>query len=396
MSEQRILLEELYRILQELEPEIVGELEMHENRVTALGGRISFAADVLQDEEGHSSLAHCHIVAELPMVAASENGYAEKLDACVVGINEDRKEALLGAVANWAATACAPIFSLLLGREVMGATYFDGSDDFGIAGCCGYAGVMMCRAYETSFDLAPFQSQKLFDGADTMAPPATNHLAKVTLQASGDGRWIRNLEVDGHLAAYADELPESGDLASQGVIVQFATFHYNNQPEWIATRQTIDDAINRFVEFLAETQEPHQALASLEDSGVDFELTYILNSFTPLAFGRALFSHLGAKFSTNYILIRKSGEIEQDVPLLWEPVYVRSLVICHQLMLTPLAEAAKTLALFSPEVNSLSQAVNQGQRPDAVKMMPPIVVESGTTAETRQTAMETLQTHFQP
>jgi hypothetical protein len=387
MDESTVVLKLLHASLQNEDPDVIGDMELVSDGLIVLNGRLTLTAEVQQDPGVHPSLAHCHVVAE-----TDDPELAGRLDACIVGVNDDREQALANAVESWMTTVAGPVLSLAHGHEVLGAVQFDGSQDFGVPGCHGFVGPMLGRMFDAGFDLSVFQERGLFDGADAMAPPGLAHLSKVTLQAVPGADWRRNLEVDGHLAAHSDLLKNSADVAaSQGIVSQFAVFHFADQPRWIDTRKTVDHAIQRFIEIFAETKDIRQALEVLTSEGVEPSLAHVINSFTTLAFGRAIFAHSGVKFSQDYSLIKRNGEIEEEHPLIREAIFARSLMLCHQVLSTDLCEAAKALSLQSPELDAINRGANAGHQLNTMELLPPIVSEFGTSRETLETAIQKIQ-----
>lgn len=385
MNETAVVLRAIRDELEKQSQETVGNLDLTGETLSVLNGAVKLRAAVPADPDAHPAVAHCHVVADLADRKAS-------LDACVTGIHPDRREGLVDAAHSWVETVASPVLSLLHARPVMGAAHFDGSEGQGVAGCHGFVGPMRARFFTRPFGLDGFSDVAVFDYAAELAPPGIVHLAKVTLEATANGRWNRNLEIDGHVASYADR-PWNVEIAapSRCVASQFAVFHYADQPQFIETRQRTDDAIRRFVSAFQRTDVPEKAAEMLLAEGVDPVLAHRVAAFVPLALGRVVLSPLCASFAPDFVRITRDGTAKAGAKLMHEPVFARTITVSHAFMESGLLESVKKIALASPELHSINNALHAGSKPENLKLLPPIIPDPGTGKDAVEQAMEQLR-----
>src|SRR5688572_26866188 len=119
---ERLMAEETSIVLEALRDElgrhpadIVGALELADDHLRVAGGNMRLFPAVKSDPDVHPSVAHAHVIAD---VGVGER--AARLDACVVGIDDDRSAALRSAMRGWVAAVASPLFSLVHARPVMG------------------------------------------------------------------------------------------------------------------------------------------------------------------------------------------------------------------------------------------------------------------------------------
>jgi hypothetical protein len=298
-SEASIVLRALHQELDKHPRDVVGPLLLSGDVLSVFDGRMRLAAQVISDPGDHPSLAHAHVVAE---IGGAVRGHAEvaTFDACVVGLHAERHQALAASAQNWVAAVAGPLFSLLHARPVLGAAHFDGSEPWGVAGCHGFVGPLVARMFEKEFDLSALEGAALFDYADALAPPGLVHLAKVSLEAENNA-WNRNLEIDGHAAVYSEPHWETAAVAPrQGLVSQFAVFHYGGRPDAVEERRRVDEAIRQFLPAFRQADSTARAADLLESRGFGAELVDRVASFMPLALGRIVFGGVGAAFSPDF------------------------------------------------------------------------------------------------
>jgi len=199
-EESTYVLSVIHEELLKQDAKIVGRLDMLPDRLTAFDRQLVLRAGIRSDADLHHSIAHCHIVA-----AIGRTSFSDPLDACVMGMNDDRREALAGAARNWVSNVGSVVFSLLHAAPVMSACHFNGEDALGVPGCHGFVGPIYGYGMKGLEDPAALAHEGLFEYAEAMAPPGMVHLAKVVLQAGGPQGWTRSLEIDGHQASYEEK-----------------------------------------------------------------------------------------------------------------------------------------------------------------------------------------------
>ena len=374
VDEAAYLLQVIHDELTRLDSEIVGRISVDGQTLFAMDQKVRLTASVHRDPGSHASLAHCHVVAEIPL-----SGQPARLDACVVGIDPARFKALADAAHIWTASFAGPLFSLMHARPVLGATHFDGTNAEGVTGCHGFAGPMIGRQFGAKFDFADLVSTPMFESAAEMAPPGVLHLVKVTLEAQGNGRWTRNLEIDGHAATYADKDWNAGGAApDKGLASRFAVFHYADQPAAIEARRCIDQAIRQFVLAFQTTDRLQDAIAKLGEQRIAPDLIRRVTDFVPLAFGRLVMIRTGVSFPSEFMRIRPGGESETGLKLMREAVFARAMSIGCELIGGETLAAAKKVALLSPELNVINNALHHGSKLENLALSPTVFSDGQT------------------
>lgn len=366
--------------------EIVGALELTGDVLAVFNGQMLLEAETRSDPGYHPSIAHCHVVARIGNTSLSD-----PLDACVMGIDPDRRHGLAKAAQNWVTNVGSPLFSLLHARPVMDATHFGGNDPWGVPGCHGFVGPLFGYNMTRLEDPSPIFEAGIFDYAAAMAPPGMVHLAKVVLDAKGVGGWSRTLEIDGHLANFEEKQWNCGVPAPQvGVISQFAVFHHGGNKEAVESRRRLDEAIRQFVAEVARTKSVDAATHVLGEGGFDPDVVHRVASFAPLAFCRVVFAHIGVKYSTEFIRITKEGTC-QTLKYMREPAFARSLALMRDLFDAGFAEAVKGLAMNSSTFNVISQSLNSGSKPQDLLIFPAIIPDPDADAAAVERAVNQLQ-----
>jgi len=386
MNEPAHILQVIHDELARLDQEIVGELDLSEDSLTAMGGKLTLNAVVHHDEGLHSAIAHCHVTAR---VADEQTGH---LDACLIGINPDRAAALADAAQYWINVVAGPIFSLLHERPVLGTTAFDGSESYGVSGCSGYVGPKCARMLAEADDMKLLDDTPSFDFAAEMAPPGIVHLTKVTLEASGEAGWNRTLEVDGHSATHVDRpWPAVEQAPAQGIVSQFAVFHYADQTQKVDERKQVDDTIRRYVAMVGTSGDTNNPIDTMLNEGVPAELLDQIATYAPLAFGRAALNSIGATFSPTYVQLKQDGTTTDGLQLMHQPVFARSIILSQEFMSSAeTIEGFKLIALSSSEVVTINNAMNEGSKPEDLALLPPIIPDHGVSDETIQRTMKEL------
>jgi hypothetical protein len=377
MNEADVLLRMLSEELGEESPEIVGRLELTGEGLSVMDGRANLSVVIRDDPGAHPALVHCHVMTQLG------EEHSGLLDACIVGIDQRREEGLRDAARSWKQLVGGPIFSLMHARAVMGAEHFDGSQSVGASGCHGFVGPLGTRMLnKKGLDATASLDAPMFDYAAEIAPPGIVHLAKVTLQADGNGAWNRNLEIDGHLAAHADTPWKRGPAApADGMATRFAVFHYADQPERIEDRRDLDSSIRRFVAAFQKVDDSDSAAEVLKNAGVEDELVNRVVAFAPLAFAHVIFATLRNSFPDEYILVRRDGTLLEGLQLMQEPAFARAMMLSQELSGSETLEALKKVACTSSLVHAINNAALRGSKPEDLIMTPPVVFYPGASEE---------------
>ena len=383
-AESTVVLQEIQRLLQPHE-DVAGQLEMESDCLaTKLDGkRFVIRARIENDPNAHPSLAHVHVIVESEQTELM-NG---SLDACVLGIDADRQEALKNAASNWFTAAAGPVFSLFHARPVLNAQHFSGEEPWGVSGTHGFAGPLIVRFESDEALVTKLFEQPLFQFAPEMAPPGVIHLAKATLNVNSN-RWCRTIEVDGHAATYRDDAWNAdAPVPKQIIASRFATFHYADQPDRIAARQLLDDVIRNYVQVFARTQAIEKTRIQMIQSGHPEPVVDRVDRFLTLALGRALITgNMPIQHATTYHRVLPAGEMLCDVPLISEPAFARGIALAGELSQSYL-EAVKQLALCSAEVNAINNLLNKGGKLENCQGSPFIVPDLGTTNKAFERAL---------
>lgn len=389
MNESVVVLRAIYDELAQHGSRLTGAMSMSNGTISVLEGRANLRAVVHHDHGTHASLAHGHVICDID---GDDSGH---LDTCVVGINEDREQALASVGRSWVPLAAGPIFSHLLERQVLGAGRFGHENSLGIADCHGYFGPGISRMMPDDADLSAFEDDDMpvFEFAAQMAPAGNVHLVKVTLQANGEHGWQRNIEVNGHGASHNDPVWEpAGSAPAHGIVSQAAVFQPRDPQEWNQQRQQLDDAICGFVTAFKTVDNADDASDVIHQQGSPDDVISRVVRFAPIAIGRVLLAHLGTKFSNQFIRIAADGTVEAGKHLMREPTFARATMLARVLSTdADLVEPMKTLARNGSEVQAISDMLKSGSQPDDLELFPPIVPDAGTSQDVVTRAVEELQ-----
>ena len=384
-SESTTVLQEIHRLLQPHE-DVVGQLEMKSDYLsTKLGGKLFVIRVRIENDPGaHPSIAHAHVIVESEQTDLMHG----QLDACVLGIDSDRQEALKNAASNWFEAAAGPIFSLFHARPVLNAEHFNGGEPWSVSGAHGFAGPLIVRFGADESIGAKLVERPLFQFAPEMAPPGIIHLTKATLNVDSH-RWCRTIEVDGHAATYRDAAWNAEVPAPKQMIAsRFATFHYADQPEKAAARQLLDDVIKKYVLVFARTRDMGQTRIQMMKAGQPEALVDRVDHFLTLALGRAIITgDMPIQHAVTYHRVLPSGEMLCDIPLMSEPAFARGKALAGELARSQL-EVVKQLALCSAEVNAINNLLNAGGKLENCQASPFIVPDLGTTNEAFERALQ--------
>lgn len=319
MEESRRILQHIREGLAAHERQLVGAVEIRDDVLFALDGKLSLQVQLQQNTGISNQIAHFHVVSRLGTASTSP-----ALDACVVGMGADRASALKSLAERWVGAVGCVVFSLLHAKPVMGAVHFDGTQSWGLPDCHGFLGPIHARV-SGKIDLTPALHDGLFDGVVALAPPGLLHICKVTLDADGRGGWKRVIEIDGHAARFEETAWScSVEPPKQTVIAtQYAVFHFADRPGAVDRQVRLDAAICEFVAVCKATGSTEGVTEILVERGHEPDVVERVANFAPVAFCRVLFGGIGATFSPDYVRIPPSGKPERR-RLLHEPAFARS------------------------------------------------------------------------
>lgn len=379
-----VVLKQIEKLL-EPHTDVVGELICHSDYISTKlkGVEHTIRVKIVDDSNMHASMAHAHVIVESSQIDLK--GY---LDACVLGIDSKREAALKDAADYWFTAAAGPIFSLLHARPVLNAQHFCGDETWGVEGVHGFVGPLIVRLSSDESLAEKLIKESLFQYSSSLAPPGLVHLAKTTLNVV-NGKWSRTIEVDGHQASYCDRAWNTQVVVpKQAVASRFATFHFGNQAEKVKQRQSLDDAIRKYVEIFEAHQDAAKICQALIEAGHSADTVDRVDNFITLAFGRALITdRMPFQPAQTYHRVMPSGELRYDVPLMSEPAFARSLVLSDELARTHL-ETVKELALWSAEIDAINNLLNAGGKLEDCQGCPFLIPDLGTPSEVYEQAVQ--------
>lgn len=347
-------------------------------------GRITLRAEIVASEEGKP--VHAHVFATL-----HEHG-DEVLEACILGMGDDRDAALQQAAMIWMQGVGAPIRSFLDDRPVCMASRVDRDVGGALADGRAYAGPIFPRGLDASVVSALDDSLPWFRFAAESAAPKRVHLAKVSI-SPGDGTgWARQLEIDGHDVSHRDPDWPAGVASSRaGYVTRFAVFEL--RPDEVGRRAELDRTIRHFAGHYARHGSVDDLMDEMVRQGFDPHLVDEVESISTLAFGRTLFEDRGVTYPSTIIRARGDGRLEMDVPLLSIPAYTRARALAPELKQTLTPDDFTTLCAYSAESNVILDAMEAEKDLDVTALMlyPCAVPDRDASQETMDAALHLLQ-----
>lgn len=367
-------------------------------------GRVTLRASVNdlemgEEREPEAGMAHAHVRATL------HEHDDEVLDACLIGMGDDRKGALGQAAIVWMTCVAGPIRSFLDNKPVCmtcqaGVSGGDTSQgfvegDYGLPGLRAYVGPSIARGFDDPKIHASLNDTKpWFRYAAESAAPRRVHLAKATILGSRQEGWKREMEIDGHEVAYSDPHWDPGIAPPEiGYLTRFAVFEFPRNSREITRRAALERTIRYFAEHYGDYPSVDELMAAMTKDGFDAELVSEVEAFSTIAFGRALFEHMGANYSPTVIRARRDGRVETDVPLMTIPAYTRGRAIAAKLRETMDPEKFQALALYNAESHAMVQVLEaEGDQVDLskLKMYPLVIPDPGVSDQTMEAALAKL------
>ena len=390
-DEGQVLLQALYERLGELDSDIVGEVHMDDQQsiITACTGNITIRIGEIEPESGGQGVGHCHICVDFGQ--NKELNDITNLEACMIAQGETRKEALRNVANNWVAFVAPPVFSMIHCAPVLGASHFEGTEVFSVAGHHGFVGPL--KLSFGSDELAnTLPKMKLFDYVAEIVPPTESplHIVKVTVAANSSSgvplAWRRVIEIDGHNSTLLehpwqeamDTLSDDGNCLQDGIAVAsvYAIFHPGPDFETVNNkRKELDDAIRKYVVAFLETKDQDEAADSIiRDHGFSEQLADKIHTFAPEAFARVIFNSsapTSIPFSPFYVCEKQIGSIAPRMhKFMHEPVFARSTMLCQRLLEQQqqqqlgrnedVLEGCKLLATTSSTFDLVNQVLEDG------------------------------------
>jgi len=137
---------------------------------------------------------------------------------------------------------------------------------------------------------------------------------------------------------------------------------------------TVHDAILRSIPvFVAHSQRDIYALRlELEQVGIPSPLAAEIVEFLPIAAARALLDGMEIQFAADYIRQTAHGRVIGQKALLDEEVYREGLAMADEIVRMG-QDTFMTIAGWSHEYQSVSQALNNGSDAASLRLSPPVL-----------------------
>lgn len=342
--------------------------------LTLFAGRISLRAEMVVD--GDERRVHAHVFATL------HDCGGEVLEACILGMGEDRDAALGQAAVIWMQGVGAPVRSFLDDRDVCMASRME------VGGGRAFAGPMFPRGLDEPAIAALDDALPWFRYAAASAAPRRVHLAKVSISTGSGTGWTRHMEIDGHDISHTDaDWPAGVASSSAGYVTRFAVFEL--APDEVARRAELDRTILHFAGHYARHGSVDELVDEMVRQGFDPDLVHETEMFSTLAFGRHFFEPRGVAYPPTIIRARASGRVEPDVPLLSIPAYSRARALAPRLERTPAPDEFASLCCHSAESAAILKVMESDRDVDlaALTLFPCAVPDRVAAPETMDAAL---------
>ena len=403
MSEAERLLELIEDAIAAHGGDLGGWTRRNGDELQLFDGRVTLRANIKEHTENSSQspaeMVHAHVLTTL------HEHDDEVLEACLVGMGNNRDEGLKQAAVVWMTSVAGPIRSFLDNRPVcmtcqagvIGGDREQGfsEGDYGLPGLRAYVGPAIARGFDDDCFLQALDDRKpWFRYAAESAAPRRVHIVKVTILNDPQHGWRREMEIDGHDVSHCDLHWPAGIQPKQvGYVTRFAVFEFPRNSREIARRAELERTILHFAANYAKYAEIDELMTVMEKEGFDPELVHEVESFSTIAFGRALFEPLGAQYCQTVIRARRDGRLEKDVPLMTIPAFTRARALVSRLGETMPLEQFQALAMYNAESHVLAQVLEtEGDQADLtqIQMFPLIVPDRGVSQETMEAGMALL------
>lgn len=359
-------------------------------------GRVTLRAEVKETDSSKIMTVHAHVLTTL------HEYEDEVLDACLFGMGDNPEAALAQVSMIWITCVAGAIKSFLDDKPVcmssrVGVTDGDPANgysrgDCGLPGLRVYVGPSLARGFDgEAIQSAIDDTKPWFRFAAESAAPRLVHLAKASIVSKGKDGWIRDLEIDGHEVCFHDPDWPAGVLGPDfGYLTRFAVFEFPSNSTEIRQRAELDRTIRHFAENFSNHESVDQLMETMVSEGFEPDLIHEAESFSTIAFSRALFEQHGVQFSPTIIRARRDGSVEMDVPLMSIPAYSRARALAAELQETIKQDEFQSLCLYNAESNAIVKAIESvGDTLDLtkMKMYPCVVPDRGVSDQTMSVAL---------
>ena len=362
-------------------------------------GRLTLRAEIEEGEGAPDGAVHAHVLATL------HEYDDEVLDACLMGMGDNREQALSQAAVIWITGVAGPTKSFLDNKPIcmtcqagvqdgdQAAGYSRG--DYGLPGLRAYVGPSLSRGFDDRHVQSAIDDTKpWFRFAAESAAPRRIHLAKATILSRGKEGWQRELEIDGHDVSHLDPNWPAGAKGPEfGYLIRFAVFEFPRNSSEILRRAELERTIRSFAERMPACESVDRLMEEMVQEGFDADLVQEVESISTIAFGRTLFERGGVQYAPTVIRARRDGRVETEVPLMSIPAYTRGRAIAARLRETMPKDDFQAICLYNAESHGILQFLESaGPKADLsqVSLYPCVVPDRGVSQQTMQAALATL------
>ena len=399
MSDEHALLCAIEDALNQHGGDLGGWTKLNEQSCQIFAGRVTLKAEISPNEGGMEGLVHAHVFATM------HDHQDEVLDACLMGMGEDRATGIKECALIWLTNVAGPIRSFLDAKPVCmtcqaGVTNGDPTQGYvagtyGLDGLRAYVGPAMARGIDSDGYSMLDDAKPWFRFAAESAAPRRVHLAKVTVSACGENGWDRQLEIDGHEVSHSDPNWLPGARAPEfGYVTRFAVFEFPLNSTEIKRRAELDRTIKHFITNFCNFEDIEQLDAEMIEEGFSPELVHEVRNISTIAFGRLFFEPHGVNYSPVAIFARKNGNVDEGVQLASIPAFTRGKAILSKMADSLSEDEWNSLCFFAAESNALLQVLEQGGKNvdlSSIELLPCVIPEHGVPDETMDRALARLQ-----
>lgn len=364
-----------------LEPEIVGSVQIENDRIVCCDGDLQLEVAFVPGGED-SKLVHVHIFSHLNLDPP------KTLCACVVGSFNRPRSPYTQIAEYWTRSAAPPIISYLRNRELLGAKRFEGEEIWGVPRKAGFRGPFSLISYGQFDDIlfgeilehleeeAPF-----FNTAELVADTRT-HLAQCTLLNMGTN-WDRTLEIDDHYCSIPEStwfpkkletaLPEGIKL----ILLGYAVFEESKNYFPNTESAEVDLALERMMKFYASNMRAEFDAKTLRMIGVEGHLIKDFLAFVPIAFARRFFfKEYFLEFSETYDRVEADGSIRRDLPLIKEFVFRRASLLAPGFMYSKKYEGVFQFMVQCSDIyQTVEDMIHKGKNRDDLRFYSPTIYD---------------------
>ena len=396
MDSDSLLLSKIEEAVSQHGGDLGGWTQLEDDELKLFDGRITLRAEVDPSDDENPGIVHAHVFSTL------HEHDDEVLDACLMGIGDNREEGIAQAAFVWLTCVAGPIRSFMDNSPVCmtcqaGVADGDAAEgyvqgDYGLPGMRAFVGPSLARGFEDNTVAELDSKLPWFRYAATSAAPRRVHLAKASIMFNGE-QWSRELEIDGHDVSFKDFEWPAPPASGPGYMVRYSVFEFPRNSKVIPVRAQIEKAIKLWLKNYNQFDEIDVLMEKMKEKGIHPQIVKQVESVSTIAFGRMFFEHLGIQYSPTVIRARKDGKIEPHVPLLSLPAYTRARALFGRVTETMSEEEIQNICFYNAESHAILQAMEDSKEInfEEISFFPCVVPDEGVSDETMERAMGVLQ-----